>query len=110
MFALSTSPARMHYGPSSSVLMEAYFGITARLLCCRQQAAAADMSSQPADCFATCTGTVARLHAHLFYCLLSMQDQAVSVLQQELVSKLEGAPVPVDPQVAKRRAIRKGAR
>lgn len=38
------------------------------------------------------------------------QDQAVSVLQQELVSKLEGGPTPVDPQVAKRRAIRKGAR
>jgi hypothetical protein len=34
----------------------------------------------------------------------------VSVLQQELVSKLEGGPTPVDPQVAKRRAIRKGAR
>lgn len=39
-----------------------------------------------------------------------LQDKAVSVLQQELASKLEGGPTPVDLQVAKRRAIRKGAR
>jgi hypothetical protein len=38
------------------------------------------------------------------------QDTSVSVLQQELVSVVDGRPAPVDPQVAKRRAIRKGAR
>lgn len=34
----------------------------------------------------------------------------MSVLQQELEAKVDGAPAAVDPQVARRRAIRKGAR
>lgn len=42
-------------------------------------------------------------------CVL-LQDSSLSVLQQELVNKVEGGPAPIDPQVAKRRAIRKGAR
>jgi len=41
---------------------------------------------------------------------LHLQDSSLSVLQQELVNKVEGGPAPIDPQVAKRRAIRKGAR